>query len=59
MKNEEKKTLDANKKGREFGSGNTVRSQVFLGQVKHSICYRSGSTVGKGARGDDFRNAYQ
>ena len=31
VKNEEKPPSDANKKGRGFGSGNTVRSKYFAG----------------------------
>ena len=32
---------------------------ISLGRVKHSTRYRSGSTAGKGTRGDDFWNSYE
>ena len=54
MKKNEKAPLDANKKGRGFGSGNTICGKLFLGRAKHSTCYSSSLTEEKGTRGDDF-----
>ena len=34
VKNEEKATSDANKSGKEFGSGNNVGGKLFLGQTR-------------------------
>ena len=55
-KNEEKTPSDANKRGKIFGSGNTVWREDFAGTSVSLDALQVKFNCKKGTRGGDFRN---